>query len=345
MTTRTAAARLPIERGINPIIVKELRSRMRGARAFITLTVALLLIAGFSFVLYRLVLVSSQFSYSPLSPQIGQTLFAGLSFLELMIISTITPAITAGAISGEKEKQTYEMLLATPLHPFSILWGKLISALGYVFLMIFAAVPMLSLIFIFGGMTTRDMLKTLALLTVIAVMFGVIGMFMSAVFGRTGRATAAAYLVGMVMLFGPILIGAGISLLSQSGPPRWLLAFSPLSALASAFSSTVNLQNISSMINIFGYPMRWMWGAPEISLTEIPRPIYHYSLPLFGGITLVLYAITTRLVRSFNRWRIQWSEILVVLIVTVGFIGLIYIAYLATAFRYENFLLYNMVNP
>ena len=44
---------------INPIIVKELRSRMRGARAFITLTSVLILMALISYGLYKLVLISS----------------------------------------------------------------------------------------------------------------------------------------------------------------------------------------------------------------------------------------------------------------------------------------------
>src|SRR5512139_2654592 len=95
----------------NPIIIKELRSRMRGVRAFATLTGALLLLGIFSYALYRMVIVASRFSSTPLSPQIGQALFAGLAFLELIIVAAITPSVTAGAISGEHEKQTYEMLL------------------------------------------------------------------------------------------------------------------------------------------------------------------------------------------------------------------------------------------
>jgi ABC-2 type transport system permease protein len=102
--------------GVNPIIVKELRSRMRGPRAFITLTVVLLLTGGIMFAILQIVLAASRYS-SVLSPQVGQGMFAALAFLELFMISTITPAVTAGAISGEKEKQTYEMLMATPLSP------------------------------------------------------------------------------------------------------------------------------------------------------------------------------------------------------------------------------------
>jgi ABC-2 type transport system permease protein len=139
-----------IHLGANPIIVKELRSRMRDTRAFATLTAMLLLLGGSSYLLYRLAITTSSYSSIPLSPQIGQTLFLALAFLELMVICAIAPAVTAGAISSEQEKLTYEMLMATPLHPASILWGKLVSALSYVFLLIFAAIPMASLIFIFG---------------------------------------------------------------------------------------------------------------------------------------------------------------------------------------------------
>jgi ABC-2 type transport system permease protein len=110
--------------GINPIIIKELRSRMRDTRAFITLTTMLIVLGSSSYLLYRLALSTSTYSSAPLSPQIGQSLFIALAFLELMVICAITPAVTAGTISSEQEKQTYEMLMATPLHPASISVGQ-----------------------------------------------------------------------------------------------------------------------------------------------------------------------------------------------------------------------------
>ncbi len=108
----------------NPIIVKELRSRMRGPRAFITLTSALLFMAFISYAFYQLVILTSTRSYSPLSPQVGQTLFTALAILEMMLICLITPAVTAGAISSEYENLTLEMLLTTPLKPARIYGGS-----------------------------------------------------------------------------------------------------------------------------------------------------------------------------------------------------------------------------
>ena len=90
----------------NPILVKELRSRMRGPRAFISLTVALVIMAGLMIGLVSLLTSQAgQSGSSLLSPQIGQILFAALLIFEMLLVCTVTPAVTAGAISTEREKQ------------------------------------------------------------------------------------------------------------------------------------------------------------------------------------------------------------------------------------------------
>jgi ABC-2 type transport system permease protein len=321
---------------LNPIIVKELRSRMRGARGFAILTGSLLLMGAVGYALFRMTLASTQYTSSPISPQVGQMLFTGLAFMELMIIAAITPSITAGEISGEKEKQTYEMLLTTPLSPSRILWGKLVASMSYVFLLVFAAVPMASLVFIFGGVALRDMLKTLLVLFVVAIMFGVIGLFMSALFGRSGRATVLAYLAIAILLFGPLFIAILVGVMKQSDPPYWIMMSSPISVLASAFAPSVNVQSISGTFWMLGSPVYWLLGGPPVSMTSIPRPAYHIGLPIYGLLTLVLYLIAARLVKPVRRWRIHWSEAALALIILCGYSGVVALGYLGTTNRYEN---------
>ncbi|MFM8321667.1 MAG: ABC transporter permease [Chloroflexota bacterium] len=323
---------------VNPIIVKELRSRMRGGRAFITLTVSLTALALCGYLLYRMTTAANQYSSTPLSPLIGQVLFFGLAFILLMVISAITPAVTAGAISGEREHETYEMLLATPLHPASILWGKLVASMGYVFLLLFSAVPLASVVFLFGGVTLRDMLKTLAVLVAVTVLFAMIGLFLSALFGRSGRATALAYLATLGVLIGPIIVAVGAGVVRQGDPPRWLLAISPVSALASAMSPSVNPNNISSMFWMLGSPIYWIMGNPPISFDSIPRPVYHYAVPAYLFVTLVLYLLASHLVRPSRRWRLEWAEVIVGAVLALGLVGLVGLGYAATANRYENIL-------
>ncbi|RPI30440.1 MAG: hypothetical protein EHM70_13880 [Chloroflexota bacterium] len=326
---------------LNPIIVKELRARMRDSRAFLVLTSMLLLLGGGSYLLYRITLATANYySGTPLSPQIGQSLFIALAFLEMMVIAAIAPAITAGAVSGEKEKQTYEMLLATPLRPGSILWGKLLSALSYVFLLIFAAIPMASLIFIFGGVTLRDMLKALIILFSVAIMLGMLGMFMSVLLGRTSRATVVSYLVVVALIIGPMVAYMAFGILRQAEPPRWILVPNPVSALFSALSPGNAYSNPG--LGAIWYLGSWMGGnwnmitGSTVSMTGIPRPLYHYSLPFYAMLTLVLYLLSTRLIRPTQRWKISWKEVLGGAALILLLTGLVTVAFWGTSDRYEN---------
>ena len=323
---------------LNPIIVKEIRSRMRGARAFVILTGVLLLLGAVSYALYRIVLITSSYTRSPLSPQIGQTLFGGLAFLELMMVCFITPAITAGAISDEQEKLTYERLLATPMRPASILRGKLVSALSYVFLLISAAVPLASLVFIFGGVAPRDMLKSLVILVAAAVTLGMVGVFMSAWLKRTARATVLSYLVVLALLIGPVFVYILTGVLWQAEPPRWLLVPNPLSALFSALSPSMPGDGPASIFLNLGMALGGNLGVLTGSgnTAGVPRPLYHYALPLYGALTLVLYLLSIRLVQPVRRWRPGWKEALGALALLLIFGGVVVLAFASTADRYER---------
>lgn len=329
--------------GINPIIVKELRSRMRGPRAFITITVVLLLTGAILFAILQIVLATSRYS-TIISPQVGQGMFAALALLELFMIATITPAVTAGAISGEKEKQTYEMLMATPLSPARILWGKFLSAMSYVFLILFAAIPLASIVFIFGGVAPREMIKVYLVLLVIACTFGIIGLFMSALFGRTGWATVASYITVILITLGPLFVAIVIGILRQAEPPRWLLTPSPISALSAALAPSMGQNN--SFFQVF-YALSGIWnmGIAPISQTEIPRPLYHYSLPFYFIFSLILYLFTMRLVRPTHRFRIKPREVITGLAIVAAFCGFLVTAYLLTAPRYEWAVRNNQVAP
>jgi ABC-type transport system involved in multi-copper enzyme maturation permease subunit len=324
-----------VSRQANPIVVKELRSRMRGWRAFAVLTGVLLLLGAVSYLLYRLAIVAAGYGGFPLSPQIGQVLFIGLILAELLLISFITPAVTAGSISGEQEKLTYEMLLTTPLHPASILWGKLLASMSYILVLIFAAVPMASLVFIFGGVSPGDMVKALAILVSLAVTLGITGLFFSALLGRTTRAMVATYLAVLGLLVAPTFAWVLVGVLRQSQPPAWILIPNPVSAL---FSALTPVQSGGGAAEILWAVARLLGGYADPSsvfMTGVARPLYHYTLVLYGALSLALYLLTTRLVRPVRRWRIGRRALLSALAILLVFGGLVAAGFLITANRYE----------
>ena len=321
----------------NPIMVKELRSRMRGARAFIILTGVLLLLAGVSYMFYRIMLEITRYSNQPVGPQIGYTLLVVLAVVEMLIVCFITPATTSGAISGEKEKLTYEMLLTTPLRPSSILWGKLLSALAYVFLLLLASIPMASLVFVYGGVTLADMVKALVILVATAITLGVIGITLSAWLKRTVPATVVSYLLVLLLLIGPFLIWILAGVLRNRMPPSWILIPNPVSALFSVFAPATSYSGSSSVL----FELSRVLGGIAIEGSEpgkmaLSRPLYHYTLPLYGLLSLGLYLLATRLVRPTRRWRIRRREALQAGAALLVLLLLVAVPFLATFGRYER---------
>ena len=197
--------------GIVAVGTKELRGRMRGRRAFAILTLYLVLLAIFSWGIYEFqrdaAAMSSlgvDFGIAPvaIAPQIGQALFTGLLLVETVLVIVLAPAFTTGAISLERERQTLDLLVTTPLSSLGLVIGKLGSALAYVFLLIFASLPMAAVVFLFGGVGPDDLIRAYVLLVCFAVGFGAIGLFISALVKRTQVATVLTYLTILALTAG-----------------------------------------------------------------------------------------------------------------------------------------------
>ncbi len=62
-------------------------------------------------------------------PEAAKRLVNLFFFGQYMLASLMAPSFAAGAITGEKERMSYEMLLASPLRPGAIVLGKLFAAL------------------------------------------------------------------------------------------------------------------------------------------------------------------------------------------------------------------------
>src|SRR5205085_2403086 len=135
----------------NPVILKELRGRMRGWRAAVVLTFYLVILSVVTMLFYIMMRATIPSSGSQESAQIGKLLFSVLVIFQMIMVSLLTPAFTAGSITSEREQKTYDLLMTTLLPARSVIFGKLGSALAYVVLLILAIAPLESLAFMFGG--------------------------------------------------------------------------------------------------------------------------------------------------------------------------------------------------
>jgi ABC-type transport system involved in multi-copper enzyme maturation permease subunit len=192
--------------GIGAVGVKELRGRMRGRRAFVILSLYLVLLAGFAWmvelVMERTYSTGFGGSATFASAAIGQGIFVSILMLETLLVAFLAPMATAGAISLEREKQTLEMLSATPITSAAIVIGKLLSALIYVWLLIAASIPLTAVVFVFGGVAPDDVVHGYLVLVVTALGLGAFGLLCSSLVKRTQAASA-------ITIFGVLALSIG----------------------------------------------------------------------------------------------------------------------------------------
>ncbi len=82
-------------------------------------------------------------------------MFQKLSYVQLGLVALLAPIFTAGAITQEKDSQTYDILLATPLSNGQIVLGSLLSRLFFVIALLVSGIPIFSITQIFGGVAIK----------------------------------------------------------------------------------------------------------------------------------------------------------------------------------------------
>lgn len=198
----------------NPVVLKELRGRMRGARAFVVLTVYLLLLGAFTSLIYLAMSGTTTTASGQQSVgEIGRTLFGGVVGIEMLLVAFIAPAFTSGAISGEREHQTYDLLRTTLLPAHSFVFGKLLAAMLYVFLLLLAAIPLQSIAFFFGGVAETEVILSFVILMATGIQFGAFGLYFSARTKRTLTANVMTYTLAMFIMFGLPIVWSAVMLM------------------------------------------------------------------------------------------------------------------------------------
>jgi ABC-type transport system involved in multi-copper enzyme maturation permease subunit len=289
----------------NPVALKELRSRMRGRRAFVVLGIYLSIMSGFIWLVYLSYYQAAQSAFGPEASQAGKTVFAAVLGIQAFLIVFVGPAFTAGAISGEKERQTYDLLRTTLLSAGALVRGKLLSALGYVFLLVFAAIPLMSLAFLLGGVAWEELLISQAVVGVAAVTYALVGLYASALMRSTLAASVTTYAMAIFLILGlPIAVGVGLAFIGIAGSsgstPLWLQPFSfatawyliPTNLVATLIASELVLINESSL---------WYFTNVTNGYRIIFLSPWYLFIALYSLLSLLLYWGTVRRVRRIPR--------------------------------------------
>lgn len=282
---------------INPVLDKEFRLRMRSPRAMWTLF----------FYLFALGLMSLSAIYltqelagrgGSFRPEESRYLFYFLSLAQLGLIAFMAPGLTAGVISGEREKQTLNLLLTTQQSSATIVLSKLVSSLSFMVLIVVSTLPIYSMMFLYGGVSPNQL--ALVFLYDLFMMFvlGSFGVLFSTLLRRTMVSVIVTYGVTLFMFAGTailfmVLIGiVEQAYQGQSVSYTWVghvLAWNPAVGMYSIMDPSVNDAVFS--VN------RWTGGPANGPLI----PLWAESMIIYGCLSLLALWIAVRNLRPRHR--------------------------------------------
>ena len=275
----------------NPVITKELKGRMRGRQGFVMLTVYLMLISFFIGLVYLFLAMEGSISSGDPSylQTIGKVVFSTVILLELLMVSFIGPALTSGAISSERERQTFDLLRTSLLSARALVFGKLSSAVVYLLLLIFTAIPVQSLAFFLGGVGMAEMIISTLMLVVSAVFFCALGLFFSSFVKRTLIATVSSYASILISFIVFIIFLFFISVLSSSSAsPSLMMENITAVAVWFLFSTNPFFAAIMSEVILIDEQSLFTTTSNIIGTASFPMPSPWIIYVIFYAILTIL---------------------------------------------------------
>ena len=120
---------------MNAVLFKDMQQQVKKARMSVIIFVVNIIL--FIVAAVTLLAISSNYlSHSAIDNRVLINLFLGLICTESVLIGIMVPSFTAGTISGERERQTMDVLLTTKMTPWEIVKGKYWSSIMQMLLLL-----------------------------------------------------------------------------------------------------------------------------------------------------------------------------------------------------------------
>jgi ABC-type transport system involved in multi-copper enzyme maturation permease subunit len=200
-----------------PLLSRELAEQSAHARHYLLRCLCAIVIFGIGFVAIRDVLVADQITGQMMLGR-GAVLVDWVTSAQAFLILLFLPAMTCGAIAGEKERNTLAILLTTRLGPLTIILEKLASRLVVVFMLLLLSLPLFAVAYSMGGISLPDLLGRVTGLVELSLFVATLSLMCSAWCGSTVSAFFMSYFVAGLLVLGAAFV-AGYSLVFHFGRP------------------------------------------------------------------------------------------------------------------------------
>ncbi|MEO3947788.1 ABC transporter permease [Gorillibacterium sp. CAU 1737] len=189
---------------VNPVLGKEFRLRMRTIRSPLALLFYLL---AFGIIAFGYLYVTRGFTNgSSFNPSQSRDMFYILSVVQLCLIGFMTPGLTAGVISSEREKQTLNMLLTTEQSSTTIILSKLFSSLSFMLLIVVSTMPIYGIVFLYGGISPKQLILVFLFYVFVMFVLGAFGVLFSTLLKRTIASVILSYGTSLFLFGGTAVL-------------------------------------------------------------------------------------------------------------------------------------------
>ncbi len=217
-----------------PLLKRELVGLLRTKRAF-WLLVSTIIISS----LVPLLTWPGFWASGAQDPQQNAMRFSGFVITQLIVSLLITPAFASAAFTAEREGGTFELVYSTLLSPFSIVFSKFFSSIGYLLLLLVTSAPAVCALYLLGGFGFAAIIKSYAITVAALVSSCLVCLTISLRSAGTAQALVRSFVWILVWNGGLALFGGLLLVIAfQAGfagseqlllPP--LLGLSPISVL------------------------------------------------------------------------------------------------------------------
>jgi ABC-type transport system involved in multi-copper enzyme maturation permease subunit len=201
-------------------------------------------------------------------------LFQRMSYLQLGLVALLSPIFTAGAITQEKDSQTYDILLATPLTNGQIILGSLLSRVFFVVALLVSGIPVFAVTQIFGGVAIVSIVISFLIAASTALVTGAAAMAIATFKVGTRRTIFSFYLFIIIYLVGIFLLDRvdffHVHFVDASGNPytsqtSWLTGLHPFLALHVIFKDPAYIPPAMGDLPpaLQTWPIGWYLTSPE----------------------------------------------------------------------------------
>ncbi|MFM9114993.1 MAG: ABC transporter permease [Planctomycetota bacterium] len=166
----------------------------------------------------------------------GSTLFQVLAPLQLSLLTFLGALGSASAVAQEKDRRTLILLLLTRLTNSELVLGKMLASLLDVLTMALAAIPLLLLVTLFGGVDDGQVWRTVAITLITVLTAGSLGSTIALWREKTFQTLAmtALGIVAWLALGEVVQSGWLFQNLAGWSHATWAVALSPLRAILAA---------------------------------------------------------------------------------------------------------------